>query len=188
MRLHQPYRFMQPPQRLHHPRSHRPRILDPPFPDQWLLDRSHPEPAPRRLQRQEVCPSPGRAPADTAADSVSRIVDNAHLLDATEIFRTLNRHKKVRLKNPTWPSDSVVVVWWRGSGSLTLHVIIGIVHQARLPPHHVLLLPLQHDRCADPGRVLSASRTPGLRVTYDYPSVECILSRRSILPDLVRRL
>jgi hypothetical protein len=27
--------------------------------------------------------------------NVKKIVDNVHLLDATEIFRTLNRHKKV---------------------------------------------------------------------------------------------
>jgi hypothetical protein len=29
------------------------------------------------------------------ADEITRIVDNAHLLDATEIFRKLNVHKKV---------------------------------------------------------------------------------------------
>jgi hypothetical protein len=29
-----------------------------------------------------------------------RIVDNAHLLDATEIFRKLNVHKKVRTPLP----------------------------------------------------------------------------------------
>jgi hypothetical protein len=29
----------------------------------------------------------------------------------------------------------------------------GIIHQARLPPAHVLLLPLQHDRRPDPGRI-----------------------------------
>jgi hypothetical protein len=32
-----------------------------------------------------------------AADYAARIVDNTHLLDATEIFRKLNVHKKVRL-------------------------------------------------------------------------------------------
>lgn len=31
------------------------------------------------------------------ADFVNRILDNAHLLDATEIFRKLNVHKKVRI-------------------------------------------------------------------------------------------
>lgn len=30
------------------------------------------------------------------ADLTARIVDNTHLLDATEIFRKLNVHKKVR--------------------------------------------------------------------------------------------
>ena len=30
---------------------------------------------------------------------------------------------------------------------------IGILHQAGLPLDHVLLLPLQHDRCLDPRRI-----------------------------------
>ena len=42
----------------------------------------------RRKRRMEN----SRALADGFPD---RILDNAHLLDATEIFRTLNRHKKV---------------------------------------------------------------------------------------------
>lgn len=31
------------------------------------------------------------------ANLSNRILDNAHLLDATEIFRTLNKHKKVNI-------------------------------------------------------------------------------------------
>lgn len=33
------------------------------------------------------------------AFNVKKIMDNQHLLDATEIFRTLNKHKKVRFNN-----------------------------------------------------------------------------------------
>lgn len=61
-------------------------------------------------------------------------MDNTHLLDATEIFRKLNVHKKV---------------WLPGTALLISHVLIraaGIVHEARFPPRHVLLLPVQHDR------------------------------------------
>ena len=36
-----------------------------------------------------------RALRSTLANSTSRIFDNQHLLDATEIFRKLNVHKKV---------------------------------------------------------------------------------------------
>ncbi|KAL7272324.1 COPII-coated vesicle protein [Rhizina undulata] len=34
------------------------------------------------------------------AFNIKKIVDNAHLLDATEIFRTLNKHKKVYIPPP----------------------------------------------------------------------------------------
>lgn len=36
-----------------------------------------------------------QAPSVSKTDIVSRILDNTHLLDATEIFRKLNVHKKV---------------------------------------------------------------------------------------------
>jgi len=70
-----------------------------------------------------------------------RIFENQHLLDATEIFRKLNVHKKVsfcvkllvRLRQLTPAS--------------------GILHQARFPSRHVLLLPLQHDCRPHPRRV-----------------------------------
>ena len=42
---------------------------------------------------------------DTFTNECARIADNAHLLDATEIFRKLNVHKKVRHVFPgTLPS------------------------------------------------------------------------------------
>ena len=34
------------------------------------------------------------------ADGEGRIFDNQHLLDATEIFRKLNVHKKVSIRSP----------------------------------------------------------------------------------------
>lgn len=53
-RLHQPYRPLQPPERLHHPRSRCPRLPDLPLRDQRILARHRAEPAPRVVQRQEV--------------------------------------------------------------------------------------------------------------------------------------
>lgn len=69
-----------------------------------------------------------------------RILDNAHLLDATEIFRKLNVHKKV------W--NSVWDVLHSGSlkGMELIYPRTGIIHQARLPLGHVLLLSLFDDR------------------------------------------
>jgi hypothetical protein len=61
------------------------------------------------------------------------------LLDATEIFRKLNVHKKVEYFNYKAYDDS--------NGS------VGIIYQIGIPFGHVLLLSLQHDRGADPGRV-----------------------------------
>lgn len=53
-RLHQPYRPLQPPEHLHHPRSRCPRFPDVPFPDQRVLDRAHLEPASVGLEWQKV--------------------------------------------------------------------------------------------------------------------------------------
>ena len=44
------------------------------------------------------------------ANAINRIVDNAHLLDATEIFRKLNVHKKVGKPNAGYPSATGVLV------------------------------------------------------------------------------
>jgi hypothetical protein len=70
-----------------------------------------------------------------------RIFENQHLLDATEIFRKLNVHKKVSSRAPSHQTYR------------QLTTVPGILHQARLPPCHVLLLPLQHDRRPHPRRV-----------------------------------
>ena len=45
----------------------------------------------KKYVSQDLC-----APASRLTVSPARIVDNTHLLDATEIFRKLNVHKKVR--------------------------------------------------------------------------------------------
>jgi hypothetical protein len=67
----------------------------------------------------------------TYADYAHRIVNNTHLLDATEIFRKLNVHKKVCLRSMT-PSWNQLLIQ-----------PTGVFLQARLPPDYVLLLPLQ---------------------------------------------
>ncbi|CAP62273.1 uncharacterized protein PODANS_5_12250 [Podospora anserina S mat+] len=54
--------------------------------------------------------------------NIKKILDNTHLLDATEIFRKRSVHKKESFTKLGFPS------------------------------HPVLLLPLQHDCCAYPGR------------------------------------
>jgi hypothetical protein len=71
---------------------------------------------------------------------ITRIVDNAHLLDATEIFRKLNVHKKVRHT----PHELLKIV----GAVANSRANPGIIHQARLPPRHVFLLPLLDDRCS----------------------------------------
>lgn len=58
-----------------------------------------------------------------------RILDNQHLLDATEIFRKLNVHKKV---------GNV-----RRRGRLEADIRLGIFHQTWFPFAHVLLLSVQ---------------------------------------------
>jgi len=89
-----------------------------------------------------------------------RIVDNAHLLDATEIFRKLNVHKKV----------SRICSCPLGHRSLTQ--CAGIIYQAWFPSRPVLLLPIQHDCRSYQGRSalkpllwLDNSSTPGLHAT-----------------------
>ena len=72
--------------------------------------------------------------------TTDRILDNAHLLDATEIFRKLNVHKKV-------------ISELRLECNMNLTYFIGIIRQTWFPPRHVLLLPLLHDRSLDPRRV-----------------------------------
>jgi hypothetical protein len=67
-------------------------------------------------------------------------MDNTHLLDATEIFRKLNVHKKVSIVN-TYRVDIQ-----------KLTRFLGIIYKAWVPPCHVLFLPLQHDRGPDQGR------------------------------------
>jgi hypothetical protein len=75
-------------------------------------------------------------PIDFHTDGLSRIVDNQHLLDATEIFRKLNVHKKVCISRyfmtPTEEAD--------------MPGIVGIILQARIPFGHVLLLSILDDR------------------------------------------
>ena len=70
--------------------------------------------------------------------TVNRIVDNAHLLDATEIFRKLNVHKKVSFKSH--PCAKLLLIH------------LGIFHQARISPRYVLLLLIQYDRSIDQRR------------------------------------
>lgn len=70
---------------------------------------------------------------------MNRIVDNAHLLDATEIFRKLNVHKKVCVVE--------------GGMIDKANREKGIVHQAWFPSGYVLLLPLLDDRGLDPRRI-----------------------------------
>lgn len=78
-------------------------------------------------------------------DWTFRRLDNAHLLDATEIFRKLNVHKKVRI-----PFQMVVEGRLQGGSSwgsyrVGANLRIGIFHQAWLPLGYVLLLSLFDD-------------------------------------------
>lgn len=58
-----------------------------------------------------------------------RIFDNAHLLDATEIFRKLNIHKRVCCLFSAPATGTPLIRLW-----------LGILHQAWLSPRHVFLL------------------------------------------------
>lgn len=74
-------------------------------------------------------------------------MDNAHLLDATEIFRKLNVHKKVcHIKR--------VIC---GHAHLTNKMRVGIIYQARFPPNHVLLL--SYETLTSPTRALDLTGT-----------------------------
>lgn len=50
---------------------------------------------------RRIAAAPNCAPNMSTILIFNRILDNAHLLDATEIFRKLNVHKKVSLKSTT---------------------------------------------------------------------------------------
>jgi hypothetical protein len=54
MRLHQPYRPLQPPEHVHRPRGRCPRFPDHPVLDQRLLGAAYPQLAPPGLEREEV--------------------------------------------------------------------------------------------------------------------------------------
>ncbi|TVY27997.1 ER-derived vesicles protein [Lachnellula hyalina] len=73
------------------------------------------------------------------AFNVKKIVDNAHLLDATEIFRKLNVHKKACVME--------------GGMKDKTNREIGIVHQAWFSSGYVLLLPLLDDCGLNPRRI-----------------------------------
>lgn len=80
-----------------------------------------------------------------------RIYENQHLLDATEIFRKLNVHKKVCFFVSGLQASRM---WLIGAG---------IVHQTGLPPLDVLLLPVQYDCGPDPRRIALNSLTQEIR-------------------------
>lgn len=82
-----------------------------------------------------------------AGGQSNRIFDNQHLLDATEIFRKLNVHKKVKQS----VSNSKI---YNTQGYLTnTFCCLGVFHQAGLPPGYVLFLLVLHDSCLDTRRV-----------------------------------
>jgi len=73
-----------------------------------------------------------------------RIFDNQHLLDATEIFRKLNVHKKVRgLRYCALGVPGVLQILGCADD---VFVVIGIICKAWFPSDHVLLLPVLDDR------------------------------------------
>lgn len=74
----------------------------------------------------------------------SRIFDKNHLLDATEIFRKLNVHKKVRRSYSEYlPDHSAFRLYECQRLTMGILEYIGVVHQAWFPPDHVLFLPIQ---------------------------------------------
>jgi hypothetical protein len=94
----------------------------------------------------------------------SRIFENQHLLDATEIFRKLNVHKKVRIwlcPDGTHGWQAVAYISSLYTSQLLAYIhrvakanrITGIIHQAGVSLDHVFLLPLQHDCCPHPRRI-----------------------------------
>lgn len=144
--LHKPHRPLQQAQHLHHPRSRRTRTPDFPLPNQRLLGGSTAQSTIDGIQCEEVS---SRAIGDEAHVLICvRIYENQHLLDATEIFRKLNVHKKVRDWSPyplisyTWKLDqsASMDIECRGAIADQPFLNLGIVHQARFPLNLVLLL------------------------------------------------
>jgi len=66
-----------------------PCVPDITFPHEWVLVSSLPQYPPRRMERKQVSPT-----FDCGKVDLYRVLNGQHMLDATEIFRTLNRHKK----------------------------------------------------------------------------------------------
>lgn len=91
---------------------------------------------------------------------LNRIFENQHLLDATEIFRKLNVHKKVWFL-PCLRSqlaqiccfDPFVIATTDDNLRLRAYPCIGVIYQARFPSDYVLLLSVQHDCGPHPRRV-----------------------------------
>jgi hypothetical protein len=128
-RLYQSYRPLQSPQHIYRSRSRRSRFLDCLVSYQRILDRFPAQHTSVGLQRKEVSWS-DMLEETSMRLTICRILDNQHLLDATEIFRKLNVHKKVGLFREcecNAMADSK----------------IGIIHQTRIPSFDVLLLSLQ---------------------------------------------
>ena len=96
--LHQPHRPLQQTQHLYCPRSRRSRFPHIPLPHQRILDCAFVESPALSMERKEVCARLDRHSLiylGSCSWSRTRIFENQHLLDATEIFRKLNVHKKV---------------------------------------------------------------------------------------------
>ena len=175
-RLHQPYRPLQPPQHLHRPRSCCPRFPHHSLPRERLLDRLDPQLAAPCLERKEVSPGFKQSSSPKQLLTRYRIFENQHLLDATEIFRKLNVHKKVCFFAP--PTFSHCTKLIQASG---------IFHQARLPPGHVLLLPLQHDRRPHPRRVALNSCYHTTPINNHPTSISLPLRLRHAVPRFSSR-
>lgn len=54
--------------------------------------------------------------------------------------------------------DGIAGLLLRPLGRTWANSRLGIIHQARLPSHHVLFLPLQHDSGIDKGRIALTQR------------------------------
>ena len=96
--LHQPHRPLQQTQHLYCPRSRRSRFSHLPLPHQRILDCAFVESPALSVERKEVCARLDHHNLIYLGSYSwfwTRIFENQHLLDATEIFRKLNVHKKV---------------------------------------------------------------------------------------------
>lgn len=71
--------------------------------------------------------------------SDDRIFENQHLLDATEIFRKLNVHKKVML------SGFIPLFLIRYDAYSCLFVTVGVIRETRISSSDVLLLFVLND-------------------------------------------